>query len=232
MAQERARSNNQQPSQEACIYCGAVGPVTRDHVPPRSFFPDPPPPDLITVPSCRKCNVSFGPIDDYVRLALTIDEKAKGNQDRLKVLPAAMRFAQRRQARRILQDFYESLHFTYRPTPGGLYVWGQGYSVDGKRMDQFARRVIKALFYHEKGYRLLDDHVVNPIHHTLRPLLQGEELEFLDWIVNKLISTPPKAYGTTFAYRWVQSPNGPSMTWWLLELYGTARYVCSTAPTV
>ncbi|MGO9812952.1 MAG: hypothetical protein ACLP53_19570 [Isosphaeraceae bacterium] len=225
-----ATRTNSQPREGACIYCGEVDDLTSDHVPPRSFFPTPPPPNLITVPSCRGCNESFGKIDDYVRLMLTVDEKAAGNQDRNEVLPAALRFSQRRQARRILSDFYESLTFDYRLNPKGIYVKAQLYTVKGERMDKFARRVIKALFYHEKGYRLPDDHQVNPIHHSRWSLLQGEALEFLVWIVDKLSITPPKTWGTTFGYRWLESPNGPSMTWWLLELYGTTRYVCSTTP--
>lgn len=225
MARRRKR-----PEEGQCVYCGKIKELTRDHVPPASFFDDPPPSNLTTIPSCYQCNNGFGVIDDYVRLMLVLDEKAAGNQDRKGVLPRALRYSQRREARRILSAFFESLKQVYRPNPKGIYVKAERYTVDGRKMDMFAVRVIKALFYHEKGYRLPDDHQVNVLHHSRQPLLEGDAREFLDWIVGKLSSTQPRSWGTTFSYRWLQSPNGPSMTWWLLELYGTARYVCSTAP--
>jgi hypothetical protein len=84
----------------------------------------------------------------------------------------------------------------------------------------------------KRRLRIIDlaNHRVNAIHHSQRPLLGGEALEFLDWIVGELNTTIPRSWGTTFSYRWLESPNGPWMTWWLLELYGTQRYVCSTLP--
>ena len=54
----------------ACIYCGVVGTLTKDHVPPRNLFPKPHL-GLITVPSCAGCNGSFKLDDEYFRLAIT-----------------------------------------------------------------------------------------------------------------------------------------------------------------
>jgi 5-methylcytosine-specific restriction endonuclease McrA len=65
-----------------CVYCGVIGPVTDDHVPPRSFFPATAPKNLITVPSCAACNQGFGKDDDYARLVLTTTEGAIGNPAR------------------------------------------------------------------------------------------------------------------------------------------------------
>ena len=213
-----------------CVYCGRIGPLTDDHVPPRSFFPDPPPPQLITVPSCARCNRSFAIDDDYVRLVLTIDQRARGNRDRNMVLPRAVRSSQRRESRRTLTPLFDSLGWDYRLNDQGVYVRAQRYTVEVGRLDRFATRAIKALFYREKGHRLADDHRVNAIHPSRWPTIQGDAREFLEWITAGLQTMPAKSWGTTFAYRWVQSPNGPSMTWWLLELYGTPQYVCSTSP--
>ncbi len=54
-----------------CYLCAAGGKLTRDHVPPESFFPDPKPKDLITVPCCRRCNESYSLDDEAFRLWIT-----------------------------------------------------------------------------------------------------------------------------------------------------------------
>jgi hypothetical protein len=41
---------------EKCVYCSDGQGITKDHVPPRSFFPEPRPANLITVPSYKICN--------------------------------------------------------------------------------------------------------------------------------------------------------------------------------
>ena len=50
-----------------CIYCGEREATERDHIPPKCFFPEPLPNDLITVPSCSVCNREYGKIDEFIR---------------------------------------------------------------------------------------------------------------------------------------------------------------------
>jgi hypothetical protein len=54
-----------------CVYCGELGPVSRDHIPPRNLFPQPRPSNLITVPACHQCNGAASLDDEYFRLAIT-----------------------------------------------------------------------------------------------------------------------------------------------------------------
>ena len=55
-----------------CTYCGAVGPIGRDHVLPEILFPPPLPERLVTMPACDRCNNSFKLDDEYFRLAITL----------------------------------------------------------------------------------------------------------------------------------------------------------------
>jgi len=50
-----------------CTYCNASA-TTREHVPPKLFWPKPRPDGLITVPACQACNASFQQDDDYARM--------------------------------------------------------------------------------------------------------------------------------------------------------------------
>ena len=50
-----------------CTYCDELA-TTKDHVPPKCFFTEKKPPNLITVPSCNACNKFFGDeIDTHAR---------------------------------------------------------------------------------------------------------------------------------------------------------------------
>src|SRR5690242_15786461 len=57
----------------SCVYCGALGEVSRDHVIPLTLFTRPYPPNLITVPCCLVCNNGKSRDDDYLRDMLVCD---------------------------------------------------------------------------------------------------------------------------------------------------------------
>lgn len=52
---------------QICIYCQTANADTRDHVPPKSLFPQPYPDNLITVPACKACNESTQEDDEDFR---------------------------------------------------------------------------------------------------------------------------------------------------------------------
>src|SRR5271166_944356 len=74
-------------SEGLCTYCGETKLVTADHVPPKNMFRKPYPPNMWTVPGCQDCNGGFSKDDEYFRLVLTLNEKAKGHPERDAILP-------------------------------------------------------------------------------------------------------------------------------------------------
>jgi hypothetical protein len=227
-------SRRKQRSQKTgrCIYCGSQGPVTDDHVPPRSFYPQNPPKNLITVPCCSVCNSEFAKNDDYVRLVLTTTEGAMGNPARDELIPAVKRFAERQESKRILKSLYGSLESGYYPNAAGLFVRRENFIVEGERLDGFAKRVVKALFFREKGHRLPDGYLLIAINHRRMEEIErssGDNRDFWPFVITELIERGQRqAWGDVFAYSWIQSANDPDATWWLLEFYGTPQYLCST----
>lgn len=215
-----------------CVYCGFQGPVTDDHVPPRSFYPKAPPKNLITVPSCETCNKTFAKDDDYARLVLTTAEGALGNASRNELIPIVKRFAERAESKRILRTVYESLRSGYYETPGGISIRRQQFALEGERLDAFAKRVIKGLFYLEKRYRLPDDCTIHAINHRRMSEfedLAGPNRDFYALILTELAEhTERRSWGDVFGYSWVQSPNYSDATWWLLDFYGRPQYLCNT----
>jgi hypothetical protein len=200
-------------------------------VPPRSFYGNTPPDNLITVPACEPCNRGFGQIDDYVRFVLITSEN-KDNSTRKELIPTIRRYAEREQAKRQLAHFYQSLETGYLRNDAGVFVPRQKFEVEGAKMDAFAVRLVKALFYREKKYRLPAGYIVNPVHYRQFPYLEetsGADRDFWPFIITQLQQSPQRyKWGDVFGYSWVQSPNDVDATWWLLELYGRTQYLCST----
>lgn len=53
-----------------CCYCGINLATTKDHIPPRGIFNKPRPHNLITVPSCSKCNNGASGLDELFKIYL------------------------------------------------------------------------------------------------------------------------------------------------------------------
>ena len=53
-----------------CIYCQIDEATTHDHVPPKQLLRKPYPTNLLTVPSCEKCNNGYSTDEEYFRLII------------------------------------------------------------------------------------------------------------------------------------------------------------------
>src|SRR4029077_1646876 len=94
------------------------------------------------------------------------------------------------------------------------------------------RRVVKALFYRERGHRLPDKYIVIAINYRRMSeieRLSADDPDFWPSIITELIERGQRqSWSDVFAYSWLQCRNDPDATWWRLEFYGTAQYLCST----
>jgi hypothetical protein len=131
-----------------CYLCGETHSITNDHVPPKGFFPEPRPSNLITVPCCARCNNAFSKDDEAVRtwLCTVIGATPAGewilNQ---KVVPGIMTRS---------PAFRESLLGSMRETKllteeDGL-IDVVSFTFDANRVERFVVRVTKGLlsFYY------------------------------------------------------------------------------------
>jgi hypothetical protein len=154
------------------------------------------------------------------------------NPARNELLATVKRFAKRKESKHILASLYRSLESGYYPTTSGVLVRRQRSIIEGARLDVFARRVVRALFYREKEYLLPNECAINAIHYCRfadAVRLAGPDADFYGFILGKLTDDAQRqSWGDVFAYSWIQSPNHPNATWWLLEFYGKRLYLCST----
>ncbi len=136
----------------ACVYCGRVRKLTRDHVPPRALFPPPRPGNLITVPACSPCNDSFKKDDEYFLLfALT-----QATLD-----PAWEEFARGKFAKRgpgLRRELRASIRQVDLTTPAGLHVARvEALAYKRPRVNRVLERIVRGLTWHYYQARLLDD---------------------------------------------------------------------------
>lgn len=140
---------------KSCIYCGSFENITRDHVPPKNIFPDPKPENLITVPSCKKCNQTAGKDDEYFRLVFSIRHDLFHHEEIQKNWDKVKRGLSRKEGQGLRIDLMNNLKLLDAYSKGGIYLGKiPGYNVDMKRISGVVERVMKGAFYLHKKYSL------------------------------------------------------------------------------
>jgi hypothetical protein len=136
-----------------CYLCGSTNSITDDHVPPKGFFPEPRPSNLITVPCCVQCNNAFSKDDEAVRTWFCAAIGAT---------PAGEWILKNKVVRGIMTRspaFRETLLNSMQDTKllseeGGL-IDVVSFSMETSRVERFALRVVKGLlsfYYPEYDY--------------------------------------------------------------------------------
>lgn len=145
-----------------CVYCGRLGPITSDHVPPKCLFPPETRQNLITVAACAQCNGSFKLDDENFRLMLAIRADLPPGATAEYLRQSSMRGLAKPQASRLRASIRKRLGKASVRTPAGIYL-GEAptISVDFKRLHATAIRIITGLFAHFFGRRLPDSHLVD-----------------------------------------------------------------------
>ncbi len=153
-----------------CVYCGIEPPTTMDHVVPKCLFIPPLPQEMVTVPVCAGCNQKKALNDPFLRDVLVMDLQCAD-------FPIAKELRQgkvMRAAKTKRSEVAHSIARKARPKPlytnGGLYL-GHYPSIplDGERMDEIFKTIVRGLYYKLRSIRLPDDCIfeinrVDPVH--------------------------------------------------------------------
>lgn len=141
-----------------CYVCGAEA-TTREHVPPRCFFPKAAGnQQLLTVPSCPKHNTAKSNDDQYVLAQICINAAMGDN------------LAKQVFQRSVAPQFTRSPAFAAALRAGSkaLASGGRAYLVDVARVDRFFDHLVHALFFARYGTRLdPKTHAVNHVYLSL-----------------------------------------------------------------
>lgn len=137
-----------------CTYCGAEGPVSEDHVPPRTLFPSGTV-GLIVVDSCRDCNVGASKDDEFfVHMVSLSHDPSKFPGD-----PTFDRVRRKLEAGRpglVLKTRRDQARVVRVEPPEGAHdaVIVSSTEEDVERMRRVLSRYARGIFFHETTRRL------------------------------------------------------------------------------
>lgn len=135
-----------------CIYCGKEKAEEKDHVPPKCFFSTPRPTNLLTVPSCSRCNREYGKDDERVRnLLVSLNTTENHNAIRTQLAGKRDRSYTRGKGSN-LEFMLSSMKLKDVYSPSGAHL-GQAYAFDFDKpiMNRFMSRMVRGLLFHHNG---------------------------------------------------------------------------------
>lgn len=215
----------------ACIYCGSIERMTRDHVPPKLLFSRPYPNNLPTVPSCQNCNGGFQSDDEYLRLVLLMRKESFQNPEVQSILPAVVRSLASPRRIGFAKAFFQQCGEIEMRSRAGLYIGhGPGFQPDYERLKRSVTRIIRGFFFirrksplpesnniviwAEDGLHAVPDHLIKQLKRTIVAPLQANR---------------PTNYGNGVLRYWVRFlSDEESNSAWLLEFYGRTRFLVFT----
>jgi hypothetical protein len=125
-----------------CYLCGVSENLTRDHIPPKGFFPPPRPSNLITVPCCHTCNQNYSLDDEAARLWFSAHLGAS---------KAGEWIVENRASKRspaLIQSLLATMEQTKLLTVEDGEIDVTSFEIPVDRMEKFMIRVTKGLLTH------------------------------------------------------------------------------------
>ena len=216
-----------------CVYCHSPQDLTRDHIPPRSFFPQPRPTNLITVPCCRECHSKFTENDEYFRNYLIFSPQCSGHDAAKRLQESGMRSLQDPNAGEFSNPLFNARnHYFQRNWTSPLSpVYGAPVSLDDERIGDVVERIVVGLFWIENNKYLPFDYEVE--------VVGSYDHKYLDWpaqqSVHRLQSEeePVNIGKGVFQYWWSWTeqapPREPHTSDWMLRFYEGVTFLCRVA---
>jgi hypothetical protein len=176
-----------------CIYCGESRNLNKDHIPPKNLFAKPRPANLITVPSCKLCNESFRKDDEYFQIIMHTRFETGGHPELLKLKAKLARSLKREESVRFHKKIKESIFTAEVVSKGGLYLgMAPALRVQGKRLERVATRIVRGLFYFEKGFSLAGSHEAIAY---ADPMRGNDDPQSVVRVVSFMVQRPAKVIG-------------------------------------
>ena len=218
---------------ELCVNCRSPEDLTRDHIPPKSFFPKPRPNNLITVPCCRTCHKEFTENDEYLRNYLIFSPQCRGHAAARQLQENGLLSLQDPNAGEFSGPLFTFADQYWPSSLASPLAPGYGTTVarDDERIEDVIERIVVGLFWKEDDKYLPDDYAIDivgsydhkywdlSIQHSIRKL-QSE-------------IAPVNIGDGVFQYwcSWAEEapPEEPHRSDWLLRFYEGLTFLCKVA---
>jgi hypothetical protein len=202
---------------DCCVYCGGKENLSKDHIPPKSLFSTPRPNDLITVPSCKRCNEGSSKDDTYFRDVLALRQDLAAHPMVQPLIKTVLRSFERSESTKYFWSIYSKFaHYDAR-TRQGIYVGSQPtLEVDLDRVVKVVKRIVRGLHYHENQARLNPDYDVDVFtsEYFDYDLNDDQRQLFLKELIIPTLQLPYKAVGNdVFKYKMGRSNNKDCFVW-------------------
>ena len=206
-----------------CIYCGTDPATEDDHVPAKGFFPKPRPEDLITVPSCWKCNREAGKDEEYFLATLMFSDAG--------ITSAGVRLWKEK-LRRMYQKnlglkgkISSLLAYKRVYTPYGLYLGRRrtlGFEIT--RLEAVVNKVIRGLYFFEYGERMETNTEVESLFLSTAARFEAADKRSVE------LAPGSRAWPGVFEWRFGRVEENPQGSIWLTRFWGCACFWTITSP--
>ena len=222
------------PRTYECSFCGARGPATKDHVPPRSVFGDPAPSALTTVRACSACNSGASQDDEYFRDTIVKYHRVADLPAAESAVAAMIRAAAKPEKRKYAKATLARFAIADVRTPAGIELGRRPVvRVDANRIRRAAIRYVRGLYRHEVGVTLPGDSEFVAIVEPEGILAARTEVERA-----MASGTRRVIQEGVFWYVYVVAADNPAVSIWLLVFFDAypilvvARRSTSVAPAI
>ena len=136
-----------------CCFCGRYGKLTKDHIPPKCFFPPDNRSNLITVPACSECNTGSSKDDELLRDLFVSVRESSEHPSAQAVLDTVKRSWQPRERDGLIQWTGNFRYIAERITPvarkgtNGVIEEMGVISVEQKRVSDFVKKTFHAIYF-------------------------------------------------------------------------------------
>jgi hypothetical protein len=216
-----------------CVYCGKEGYVTDEHTPQKNLFPSPRPSNLITVPSCEECNNKASMDNEYLLVALSMRSDISEHPEVLKNKVKIRRLFQKPDKQRFRASFLNRLAVVDSYTPAGIYLGKKpAFQANMKRVNNVVKRIVRGLFYKEKGRRLPDGYQVCCYIFDIlneHPYLLG--VFMMKDIINSTLQGKSVTIGNDVFRYWCKfNVDEENISTWVLFFYGRVNFLAFVIP--
>jgi len=197
---------------QPCIFCGAISDLTRDHVPPKCFFPKPRPSNLVTVPSCLRCNNRSGLDEEHFLATLMFSGPGISPAGKLLWSEKLSRMYDKNLGLR--KRIAHAIRYADIFSEGGIYLGrGMRIQVDEARTTRVLHKILRGLFYFEYGAVLSSNAVITAL------WLRTPDHYAMAWRHRDQLRAGRLGWPSVFQYscnRVATQPNGSA---WLMVLF-------------
>jgi len=142
-----------------CAYCGDVGSMTEDHIPPQCIFPKPRTTSLIKVDCCEPCRKGWSKDDEEFRRFVWSAEGAEKHPSFDKAVDSIISSITRPESKYYKNKVMNSLEDVEAYSESGIFLGVKpATKLEWHRIERVLERIVKGLFFRKNKQLIPSNH--------------------------------------------------------------------------